>query len=95
MRGNLTPTPSKHPYGSLPFISPLTTNLKKVCRMPHHLPPATIITFPGKMPAFIPLSCIDIRGEEDFRMWGQGNARLPEGMAELLQAKKDGYGLDS
>jgi hypothetical protein len=32
-----------------------------------HLPPATIITFPGKMTAIISLSCAGTCGEEDFR----------------------------
>jgi hypothetical protein len=35
--------------------------------MRYILPPSTIITFPGKMPAFISLSGTGICGEEDFR----------------------------
>ena len=36
------------------------------------LPLSTIITFPGKMPAIISLSCTGICGEEDFRCGDRG-----------------------
>ena len=59
------------------------------------LPPATIITSPGKMPAIISLSGTGICGEEDFRCRGQGNATLPARMAGILQVEKSRYVLDN
>jgi len=55
---------------------------------------SAIITPPGKMPAFISLSGMGTCGEEDFRWRGWKKARLPVGMAGILQAKKAGYRLD-
>jgi hypothetical protein len=55
------------------------------------LPSATIITFPGTMPAFISLSCVGICWEEDFRLRRWSNPRLPSGMAGSHQVETSRY----
>jgi hypothetical protein len=55
--------------------------------MSDHLPPATIITFPGKMTAIISLSCSGICGEDYFRYLWLKKARFPAEWQESLRTK--------